>query len=141
MGDVAQGTSRVNDDDDQIPLQFFDYFPSTSSSSVQSSEQHPPPSGSSPPLPPTFAELNLNSLTTSSGTYVCPVCGQEKQHISVLKKHYATHSGEKPYCCPLCPFRSSQNSSLYRHAMVKHRVYLTRPGRDGKVPQLSGVEP
>jgi uncharacterized Zn-finger protein len=37
-----------------------------------------------------------------------------------LKRHSTTHTGEKPFKCPVCPHVTSEKSSLKKHLLFKH---------------------
>uniref|UniRef100_A0A6A7G489 Protein tramtrack, alpha isoform-like n=2 Tax=Hirondellea gigas TaxID=1518452 RepID=A0A6A7G489_9CRUS len=49
---------------------------------------------------------------------VCPYCGKEFAFASDLRRHTRSHTGEKPYQCSLCPFKTSQRYNLERHKKI-----------------------
>lgn len=52
--------------------------------------------------------------------HICPICGHLAKQKKDLKKHFRIHTGEKPYGCQLCPYRSTQNSNLKTHIRRVH---------------------
>ncbi|XP_065352635.1 zinc finger protein 236-like [Cloeon dipterum] len=65
-------------------------------------------------------QLRKGSPNKKSGAHKCPLCDKRFNKPSLLKRHRATHSGEKPFKCDLCPRGFSQKGSLLLH-MYLHR--------------------
>ncbi|XP_042224559.1 longitudinals lacking protein, isoforms A/B/D/L-like isoform X3 [Homarus americanus] len=64
------------------------------------------------------------SITVDSGSPLpCPECGREFHGLNkkfLLTRHMVTHTGEKPYQCPHCPYRANVSSNLTRHLRTVH---------------------
>ncbi|XP_036602815.1 zinc finger protein 296 [Trichosurus vulpecula] len=45
----------------------------------------------------------------------CEFCGKVFRNSSNLTVHRRSHTGERPYACPLCPYACAQSSKLTRH--------------------------
>ena len=60
--------------------------------------------------------------------YSCSVCPYAGYTPSNLKAHEMKHTGQRPYGCPFCAYRSSWKHAVIRHMLGKH------PGNMEAVP-------
>ena len=55
----------------------------------------------------------------------CDICYKFFTRKSYMVQHRKLHSGEKPYSCGFCAYRSSQQSNLATHILKFHsNIYL-----------------
>ena len=52
---------------------------------------------------------------TGENPYSCSLCDYKSNHSSNLTVHKRTHTGEKPYSCSLCDYKSKTSNTLARH--------------------------
>lgn len=50
----------------------------------------------------------------------CTMCEKSFKTSAKLGIHYRTHTGEKPFPCPYCAYRSTQSNNLKTHILSKH---------------------
>ncbi|KAF2363525.1 Zinc finger C2H2-type [Trinorchestia longiramus] len=57
--------------------------------------------------PNTHLDTSTPQNVTYSRVYDCDLCGRRFDHKNNFKKHFMTHTGEKPHSCHLCPYTSN----------------------------------
>lgn len=59
-------------------------------------------------------------LHTGEKPYSCPECSYRSNDHNALRRHKLRHSGVKPYKCPYCSYSSIQSSTYVVHLRNKH---------------------
>lgn len=54
-------------------------------------------------------------------TTKCLICGRRFNSNYSVRRHMLTHTGEKPFGCPVCYLRFSQKSNLANHVVTVHQ--------------------
>ncbi|XP_047482040.1 zinc finger protein 711-like isoform X2 [Penaeus chinensis] len=67
------------------------------------------------------AEVGVEAVGAAErGFHECSVCGRGFERRWLLTRHLRTHTGEKPYQCAFCPFRSAQRYNIVTHTVKRH---------------------
>lgn len=69
----------------------------------------------------TGASTSSASQQQISKSFKCPLCAKMFEWASLLNTHLRIHTGEKPYRCPKCEYRSTQKGNVQRHIYSRHR--------------------
>ena len=65
-----------------------------------------------------------------------PDCGKAFKQNVHLKNHITSHTGEKPYQCNICPYRSSRKAVVVQHVSRVHGWMLDKlQGQQKQPPQ------
>ncbi|MPC15528.1 RE1-silencing transcription factor [Portunus trituberculatus] len=59
---------------------------------------------------------------TGEKPFACQYCPYRSTQKGNLQLHVRTHTGEKPYACTHCPYRTKNQSNLTTHLRNKHFI-------------------
>lgn len=71
-----------------------------------------------------FDQLNMDDVYTLDRCFKCPVCHKILADKYMFRRHYMIHTGEKPYACTVCPYRTIQKGDLKFHMIRRHQKTL-----------------
>ena len=91
-------------------------------------ESTPSTSNPNPVFQPQQMNLIFGSGRERGSLYVCSYCQKVFDHKNNFTKHERTHTGEKPYFCPFCPYKAARNDCLKAHINNKHKCDLHLSG-------------
>ncbi|KAG7172917.1 Longitudinals lacking protein-like 31 [Homarus americanus] len=71
---------------------------------------------------PPLADSRMDLEVRQAKEWRClfPECGYVTDRESWLRQHFRKHTGEKPFSCPYCAFRSAQRGNLNVHVRRVH---------------------
>ncbi|XP_076015623.1 uncharacterized protein LOC143007982 [Genypterus blacodes] len=73
-----------------------------------------------PPLPSTSHSQDQSGSSAGRAQHVCRFCGKVLSSDSSLQIHLRSHTGERPYQCPVCLSRFTTRGNLKAH-FLRHR--------------------
>lgn len=90
---------------------------------------------------PRLTESHMGGEVRQAREWRCfyPECGYVTDRESWLRQHFRKHTGEKPFVCPYCSFRSAQKGNLNVHIKRVH-CSLQFPGTGSEFPSSECVE-
>ena len=62
--------------------------------------------------------VNREARAKSQKMHTCDECGYTTLRADAMELHVRTHTGEKPFACPECPHRSTQQGAMNSHLKV-----------------------
>ncbi|XP_062550108.1 zinc finger protein Xfin-like isoform X2 [Armigeres subalbatus] len=70
-------------------------------------------------------EAHIASVHMDVKRYTCNACGRGFHRSRDLEEHTRTHTGERPFGCPMegCDYSSSWCTTVYRHVRRHHKHY------------------
>ncbi|CAL4175245.1 unnamed protein product, partial [Meganyctiphanes norvegica] len=72
---------------------------------------------------PSFGfDSHTANKASEQSIYDCMFCGRTFNHKGTLKRHIMTHTGEKPFMCQFCSFKTARKSTLDYHLHSLHNI-------------------
>ena len=63
----------------------------------------------------------IEPLRLGPQEWVCVICNVVMKSSGLIRSHLRTHTGEKPFNCPICNYSFSRKENLKRHLQKKHK--------------------
>merc|ERR1712112_113755 len=86
----------------------------------------------------TDPELWRASEERLNKAYPCHYCGMSFAQNWLLKRHWKTHTGDKPYKCTICSRTFSLRDSCIRHLRTVHKELVVSEDVSGLVEDIGG---
>jgi len=89
-------------------------------------------------LEPPAPEMWRMSEERLNKAYPCQYCGMSFAQNWLLKRHWKTHTGDKPFKCSICTRTFSLRDSCVRHLRTVHKELVVSDDVSGLVEDLGG---
>ncbi|XP_072013384.1 uncharacterized protein [Amphiura filiformis] len=66
--------------------------------------------------------------SNASGSFDCPHCTKQFRDIIVMQTHWRNHTGEMPYHCMHCDFKSARFPNIRQHLLLVHKIHRPKSG-------------
>jgi len=72
-----------------------------------------------------------HSFTRTQDGFTCTTCSKSFPNMTGIERHLRSHTGEKPFKCPICPYRATIYFNLKQHVENVHPgTYIPRSYKD-----------
>ncbi len=70
---------------------------------------------------------SADPIRLEGNRFLCPFCSKEFDKLGDVKRHIMVHTGEKPFACEYCEYKSTRLQNVTRHQIKCH------PNTDSKI--------
>ena len=74
--------------------------------------------------------LQIFPIKLGAGQYGCLYCDKVMKNAKDMRKHIMVHTGEKPFSCDFCDYRSTQKVHLKSHMIKHHSISTDSPNEN-----------
>ena len=83
---------------------------------------------------PSVDSLDHKRYSLGLGSHQCPVCGKVvRGGVTNFRSHYVTHTHERPFVCPYCPYRARQLTHIKSHVGFRHKELLNSSSQSSQI--------